>query len=192
MDLATRIRTRLLPLGARLGRAGVSPDALTFGGLGCALSAGTAVALGSPATALVLFTCSLLADGLDGATARASGRARPAGALLDALSDRVGELALIGGIAAAAGEPLLGALAGGAAALPSYVRARSREAGIDALAGPLDRGGRGAVALLGLLGASLGVADALTWTLALIAAGSLLTALRRAREVAAAFAAKGR
>lgn len=190
MDLATTIRARLLPIGARLGALGVSPDAATLAGLCLAFAAAVAIALGSPALGALLFTGSLLADGLDGAIARSSGRARPAGAILDAVVDRIGELALLAALALAADAPLLGALASGGAALPSYLRARSREAGIDALTGPLDRGGRGALLIVGLVGASLGVGRALEVTLGLIAAGSLLTALRRARAIARAFAVR--
>ena len=190
MSFADQIRARLLPLGGRLARAGVSADALTLFGLALAIAAGTLVATSQPLWALILFTGSLLCDGLDGATARASGRARPAGAILDALSDRVGELALIAGIALAADAPLLGALAAGSAALPSYLRARSREVGIDALAGPLDRGGRGLVALIGLILAAASLPWALSVTLLVIAAGSLLTAARRARLIAQALSAE--
>jgi CDP-diacylglycerol--glycerol-3-phosphate 3-phosphatidyltransferase len=188
MDLAGSIRSRLLPLGGALGRLGVSPDAATLTGLVLALAAALAIGRGAPALGALLFGGSLLADGLDGAIARSSGRARPAGAILDAVVDRIGELALLAGVAYAADAPLLGALASGAAALPSYLRARSHEAGIDALTGPLDRGGRGALLVVGLLGASLGIDRALEVTLALIAAGSLLTALRRARAIARALA----
>lgn len=187
MDLAVTIRARLLPIGARLASLGVSPDAATLAGLALALGAAVAIALGSPASGAALFAGSLLADGLDGAIARSSGRARPAGAILDAVVDRIGELALLAAVALAADAPLLGALASGGAALPSYLRARSREAGIDALTGPLDRGGRGALLIVGLIGASLGFEGALVATLALIAIGSLLTALRRARAIARAF-----
>ena len=190
MSFADQIRARLLPLGGRLSRAGVSADALTFFGLALAIAAGALVAIGQPLWSLILFAGSLLCDGLDGATARASGRARPAGAILDALFDRIGELALIAGIAFAADAPLLGALAAGSAALPSYLRARSREFGIDALVGPLDRGGRGLVALIGLILAAAAVAWALSATLLVIAGGSLFTAARRARLIAQALSAK--
>jgi CDP-diacylglycerol--glycerol-3-phosphate 3-phosphatidyltransferase len=190
MSFADQVRARLLPLGGRLARAGISADALTLIGLTLAIAAGALVAIGEPLWALALFAGSLLCDGLDGATARASGRARPAGAILDALSDRVGELALIAGIALAADAPLFGALAAGSAALPSYLRARAREVGIDALAGPLDRGGRGLVALIGLILAAASLPWALSVTLLVIAAGSLLTAARRARLIAQALSAK--
>jgi CDP-diacylglycerol--glycerol-3-phosphate 3-phosphatidyltransferase len=190
MDLAVTIRARLLPFGARLAARGVSPDAATLVGLGLALGAALAISLGAPALGALLFAGSLLADGLDGAIARSSGRARPAGAILDAVVDRIGELALLAALALAADAPLLGALASGGAALPSYLRARSREAGIDALTGPLDRGGRGALMIVGLIGASLNIERSLELTLGLIAVGSLLTALRRARAIVQAFAAR--
>ena len=101
-----------------------------------------------------------------------------------------GKQRLIAGIALAADAPLLGTLAAGSAALPSYLRARSREVGIDALAGPLDRGGRGLVALIGLILAAASLPWALSVTLLVIAAGSLLTAARRARLIAQALSVK--
>ena len=67
---------------------------------------------------------------------------------------------------------------------------RSREVGIDALAGPLDRGGRGLVALIGLILAAASLPWALSVTLLVIAAGSLLTAARRARLIAQALSVK--
>ena len=47
-------------------------------------------------------------DGLDGSVARAAGTESPRGALLDAMADRVGEVAVLSGLAAAvAGEQRL-------------------------------------------------------------------------------------
>jgi phosphatidylglycerophosphate synthase len=59
-------------LGRRLAARGVSADAVTLVGLGLGLAAAVAVALGAFLLALGLIALSRLADGLDGAVARAS------------------------------------------------------------------------------------------------------------------------
>jgi phosphatidylglycerophosphate synthase len=67
IDLATA------PLGARLARAGVSANAVTLAGLGLGLSAAIVIAVqGGLIWALALILASRIADGLDGAVARAS------------------------------------------------------------------------------------------------------------------------
>ena len=67
IDLATA------PVGARLARAGVSANAVTLAGLGLGLSAAIVIAVqGGLVWALALILASRIADGLDGAVARAS------------------------------------------------------------------------------------------------------------------------
>lgn len=63
------------PLGARLARAGIGANQVTLAGLGLGLVAAAVIALGGPiAAALVLIGLNRLADGLDGAVARADMR----------------------------------------------------------------------------------------------------------------------
>ncbi len=63
----------LNPLGAGLARAGASANAVTLVGLGFGLLAATVIATGGAlALALVFIAASRLADGLDGAVARAN------------------------------------------------------------------------------------------------------------------------
>ncbi len=67
IDLATA------PMGARLARAGVRADAVTLAGLALGLgAAGVIAAQGHLILALSLILASRIADGLDGAVARAS------------------------------------------------------------------------------------------------------------------------
>lgn len=61
-------------VGRALAARGVSADAVTLAGLVLGLGAGALVALGAPIAALVLVLASRLADGLDGAIARATQR----------------------------------------------------------------------------------------------------------------------
>ncbi|OLS51911.1 CDP-alcohol phosphatidyltransferase family protein [Rhodovulum sulfidophilum] len=73
-------------LGGRLAARGVTADAVTLAGLGAGLLAAAMVALGAPGLALVPLLAGRLADGLDGAVARA-GRKTDFGGYLDIVAD---------------------------------------------------------------------------------------------------------
>ncbi|WP_414897543.1 CDP-alcohol phosphatidyltransferase family protein [Rhodovulum sp. YEN HP10] len=73
-------------LGIRLAAHGVTADAVTLAGLGFGLLAAVMVALGAPGLALVPLLAGRLADGLDGAVARA-GRRTDFGGYLDIVAD---------------------------------------------------------------------------------------------------------
>lgn len=59
--------------GAALARAGITANALTFGGLALGLAGAAAIAFGHTGLGLALIIANRLADGLDGAVARARG-----------------------------------------------------------------------------------------------------------------------
>lgn len=73
-------------LGARLARLGLSANAVTLMGLALGLGAAGAIALGQPLWGLILLLASRLADGLDGAIARAT-RKTDFGGYLDITCD---------------------------------------------------------------------------------------------------------
>ena len=73
-------------LGARVARTGVSADAVTLAGLVLGLAAAALIALGLFLPALALLVVSRLADGLDGAVARATART-DFGGYLDIVAD---------------------------------------------------------------------------------------------------------
>lgn len=73
-------------LARRLVRAGVSADALTWTGFALGLAAAAAIALQRPLVGLGLMMLSRLADGLDGAVARAT-QPTDRGAFLDIALD---------------------------------------------------------------------------------------------------------
>lgn len=73
-------------LGIRLAACGVTADAVTLAGLGAGLLAAAMVACGAPGLALVPLLAGRLADGLDGAVARA-GRKTDFGGYLDIVAD---------------------------------------------------------------------------------------------------------
>jgi phosphatidylglycerophosphate synthase len=76
--LDARLRPIIDPIldrqGAALARARVSADAVTAAGLVLGLAAAALIALGAPGWALLPLLLSRLADGLDGAVARATTR----------------------------------------------------------------------------------------------------------------------
>jgi CDP-diacylglycerol--glycerol-3-phosphate 3-phosphatidyltransferase len=124
---------------------GLGPDMLTFIGLGLATIAAILAWQGAYARAGVIYVLSAPFDAMDGAVARARGRATRFGALLDSTLDRYGEGFLLVGLAASlarngqwigvalAGLTMLGSL------LVSYVRARSEGLGIENKVGLLTR-----------------------------------------------------
>lgn len=75
-------------LGRRIAAAGIGADAVTLAGLALGLGAAAVIALGAPGWALVPLLASRLADGLDGAVARAS-RKTDFGGYLDITCDFV-------------------------------------------------------------------------------------------------------
>jgi CDP-diacylglycerol--glycerol-3-phosphate 3-phosphatidyltransferase len=145
----------------------VPPDVLTGCGV---LSALAAVWLASPAgdarwLALVAIVATGIFDGLDGAVALRTGRARPLGAVLDAAADRLTELCFVAVLL------VLGAPAGWCAAmavlllLHEYVRARAQAAGMRG-AGAItvaERPTRLVVAAVAVTGAALAPAGT-PWT----------------------------
>lgn len=72
--------------GRRLAKAGISADAVTIFGLGLGLLGALLIVLGQPAAALALIFASRIADGLDGAIARAT-RRTDFGGYLDITAD---------------------------------------------------------------------------------------------------------
>ncbi|SLN24336.1 Inner membrane protein YnjF [Roseivivax jejudonensis] len=88
LDAAARrlIDPPLNTAGRWLARTGATPDMVTLAGLCLGLACAVAVALGAFALALVLLILSRLADGLDGAVARAT-RPSDYGGYLDIVSD---------------------------------------------------------------------------------------------------------
>jgi phosphatidylglycerophosphate synthase len=71
-----------------LARTSISADHVTFAGLGFAAAAAVAIAIGANGTALIFIIVSRLADGLDGAVARAT-KQTDRGGFLDITCDFV-------------------------------------------------------------------------------------------------------
>lgn len=147
----------LAALARRLDRWGIHPNWIT--GLGFLLSVGAGVLVGMDLRggAALLWALGGLCDALDGALARGSGKASPAGAFLDSTLDRYSDAAILLGLGAAwqragmawggwiAGIALLGAL------MVSYTRARGEGLGISIREGLFTRRERFLLILIALL-----------------------------------------
>jgi CDP-diacylglycerol--glycerol-3-phosphate 3-phosphatidyltransferase len=157
-----RIRSAATPLAVGLGRLGVTPNAITVAGfvVACATAVVCGFGLWLPGSLIHLGGSAL--DMLDGALARATGRANPLGAFLDSTLDRWSEGVVYSGIVAGAvvaGEPVtatLSALAMSSAFMVSYTRARAEALGFHGEVGVAPRAERVLILGAGLLGAGLG------------------------------------
>lgn len=155
--LARRITT---PFVATLSRAGVTPNALTFGNLALSIAAAYVIATGRFFSGGVLVLVSGLFDLLDGALARFTGKTTTFGALLDSTVDRVNEAAVLFGIMAwYVWDPVRGSglevslvfavLVG--SFLISYIKARAEGLGLQCPVGLFTRAERVIVLTVGLL-----------------------------------------
>jgi len=112
--------------------AGVPPDAVTVVGvLVAALSLWPAAPGGQwlLVSAAVVVLAGLL-DNVDGAVAVLTGRATAWGAVLDAVADRIGDLAFVGTLLLAGAHPALCAAGAALMLLQEYLRARAAAAGM--------------------------------------------------------------
>jgi CDP-diacylglycerol--glycerol-3-phosphate 3-phosphatidyltransferase len=144
------------PIGGALRRTGLSPDHLTAFGLLLAVPTAWAIASGRLGLGLALLVGSAVPDLLDGALAKASGRASARGAFFDSVADRVTDTLVLGAIAwylmdSHPGHTALlpvGVL--GASLLISYERAKAESLGFEAKGGLMERAERVVVLCAGL------------------------------------------
>jgi CDP-diacylglycerol--glycerol-3-phosphate 3-phosphatidyltransferase len=136
------------PIGTALKRTGLSPDHMTVIGLVLALPAALAIASGRLILGLILVIASALPDLLDGALAKASGRASARGAFFDSVADRVTDALVLGGIAwylqarHHGQAAMLPFAVLGASMLISYERAKAESLGFSARGGLMERAER--------------------------------------------------
>ncbi|GAB3442215.1 phosphatidylinositol phosphate synthase [Actinophytocola sediminis] len=175
------------PIGVRLVRLGVTPNAMTLFGTAGAIGfslwlfptgqllAGTFVVWGF-----------MMLDLLDGAIARAQGGGTRFGAVLDSTCDRLADGALLAAIAWYAFEVEQRHSMAAAALIclvlgqvVSYIKARAEAAGLSANVGLVERAERLITALVGTGLAGLGVPYAVDIALWLLVAGSVVTVVQR-------------
>jgi phosphatidylglycerophosphate synthase len=133
-----RFKDAFVPVALAMGRAGMTPDALTVAGF--LVTVAGALLLTQQlwlAGGLVVFAGGVF-DMFDGTLARATGRVSRLGAFMDSVFDRWGEavvyVGLIAGLGASgwADAPLYAAAAMAAAFMVSYARARAEGLGFGA------------------------------------------------------------
>ncbi len=136
------------PVGQALERTGLSPHHLTLLGLAMAVPAAWAIAAGRLGLGLVLLIASAVPDLLDGALAKAAGRATVQGAFFDSVCDRITDTLILGGIAwylqsRDGGHAFMLPLAVlGVSLLISYERAKAEALGLSAKGGLMERAER--------------------------------------------------
>jgi CDP-diacylglycerol--glycerol-3-phosphate 3-phosphatidyltransferase len=178
-----RIRERLV---SRLVRWGVPPNAVTIAGtLGVLVGAVGFAARGQLLEATAIIAVSTVADQLDGALARASGRETRWGALLDSGCDRVADGAIVAALAYHLSSTGQHRAAGAAIVclvtsyLVPYTRARAELLGVAAAGGLAPRFVRLKILAVGGLAGGLGVPYGLETVLWLLALLSAVTAAQR-------------
>jgi CDP-diacylglycerol--glycerol-3-phosphate 3-phosphatidyltransferase len=184
--LQARVRAGVVPLARVLARWGVTANSLTIAGV--ILNAGVAalIAAGSfPASGILLLVVNAL-DLLDGAVARAGGRASAFGAFLDSTLDRYAEAVVFVGLTmwfASQGNlrgELVAVVALVGSLMVSYTRARAEGLGLHGEVGLFARPERVIALAVGLI---LAAVPALAWALetvvALLAVLTNLTAVQR-------------
>jgi CDP-diacylglycerol---glycerol-3-phosphate 3-phosphatidyltransferase len=144
------------PIGGALRRTGLSPDHLTAFGLLLAVPTAWAIASGRLGLGLALLICSAVPDLLDGALAKASGRASARGAFFDSVADRVTDALVLGAVAWYLMDhhpghiALLPVAVMGTSMLVSYERAKAESLGFQAKGGLMERAERVVVLCAGL------------------------------------------
>jgi CDP-diacylglycerol--glycerol-3-phosphate 3-phosphatidyltransferase len=177
----------------------VSPDALTLAAVAVSVAAGIAIAIGgwldSPALWLAvppLVLVRLALNALDGSIARRTRSAKPFGAALNEIGDRMSDAATIGATAFVARPALaLGALAScflaSSAGVLSHAIVGRRDSG-----GPMGKADRGALlAVASAVGALAGNAFPFTVVLWTIVAGGVITAVARLARIHGTLEARG-
>jgi phosphatidylglycerophosphate synthase len=187
-------------LAAALARSGVSPNGISALSVVAAALGGVAfVAAGSGAipgeagwvAAAAWIQVRLVCNLMDGMVAVEGGKKSATGELWNEIPDRIADPILLVCAGWAVGAPWLGALAAWAAVMTAYVRAVGAAlTGRQDFCGPFAKQQRMAcLTLAALLGAAEplwnGNGQVMRWALALIAAGTLVTLVRRLLRLAA-------
>jgi CDP-diacylglycerol--glycerol-3-phosphate 3-phosphatidyltransferase len=191
----------LTPVAQVLARTPVTPNALTIiGTIGMSAGALSLFPTGHLFIGVVVCTCFVLTDMLDGTLARIKGTTGKFGAFLDSTMDRVADAAVFTGLAAwfvlRGHDKLLAAVSIFclvAGALVSYAKARAESLGLTCDVGFAERTERLLIALVATGLSGLGVPYVLPIGLWLLAAASTVTFGQRvwaARQSAAAIAAE--
>lgn len=181
----------LAPLGSRLARAGVTPDAVTIvGTVGAIAGAVGFFPRGSLLIGTLVIWFFVMLDMVDGAVARARGTSSKFGALLDSTCDRAVDAAVFAALAwwfLGAGDnrplalaALLSLVMG---VLTSYIKARAEGLGLTCNVGFAERAERLIIVLVGTGLDGFGVPYVLAVALWFLVGATTVTVAQRLAEV---------
>ncbi len=145
------------PIVDLLARAGVTPNMLTVAGVAGNVVAAVLAGSGEFVAAGIFVLAASSVDMLDGALARATGKATDFGSVFDAVMDRVSEAAVLFGLLVYFGDigrtedQQLAFIAVVASLLVSYIRARAEIVGVELREGLFSRAPRVLVLSAGLI-----------------------------------------
>jgi len=176
MRARRRVSRAFDPIARVLARFGLTPSAVTLLGVAIAIGGGVLLGLGHLLWGAPVAGFGATLDVLDGILARLTHRASRRGALLDSLTDRVGEVAMWTGLGfylADEGRPLyvmLCLIAVSGSLLISLIRARAEAEGVRGKGGLMGRAERILVFCwgIGLAGLGLPTLEATVWILAVL------------------------
>lgn len=140
-DSRDRVKGAFVPIALAMGRAGLTPDALTLIGFAITVIGGVLVSQQLWLAGGLVVLVGGVFDMFDGSLARATGQVSKLGAFMDSVFDRWGEALVYLGIvvgcsyAGFAEGAFLAAAAMGASFMVSYTRAKSEGLGFTAGAG---------------------------------------------------------
>lgn len=181
----------ITPLARGLARIGVTADLVTVvGTVGTAAAALWFFPRGELLWGAAVVTVFVVFDMLDGAVARVRGGSSRWGAFLDSTLDRVGDVAIFGGLlwwfVSGADQPVNAALCLfclGTSFLTSYIKARAEGLGMTCDVGIAERAVRIFVILVGAGLSGLGVPYAVEIALWVLAVATAITVGQRIAEV---------
>lgn len=189
-ETRSRVKAIFEPVALAMGRAGLTPDALTLIGFGITCVGALLLVFQHWTIGGIVVFIGGAFDMFDGTLARATGRVSRLGAFMDSVFDRWGEMIVYVGViagAAVAGHARVPTLAGaamGSAFMVSYARAKSEGLGFTsgtgmAAIGIMPREIRLVILSLGLILADAPNIKALEWALIIIAVGATITVVQR-------------
>lgn len=190
----TRVKGLFEPLALAMGRAGLTPDALTVIGFVITVAGAVLIALGHWSLGGIVVFLGGVFDLFDGTLARATGKVSRLGAFLDSVFDRGGEavvyVAIVTGavVEGHARVPVLAASAMAGAFMVSYVRAKAEGLGFSAGIGMAAIGLMPREVRLIILSVGLVLTDApnikgLEYALGIIVIGAIITVIQRILHV---------
>jgi CDP-diacylglycerol---glycerol-3-phosphate 3-phosphatidyltransferase len=139
---------------------------MTVFGLFVSIAGSILVGVGEQVAGAIVFLAGSALDGLDGAVARASDRVSARGAFLDAVMDRLGEIAVLTGVAVLFSDRglvlVLSLLSLGGGLLIPYLRAKAEAEGLEGRGGLMGRAERVILVSVGLI---VGQVEASLWLL---------------------------